>query len=81
LKVNAENVFQFSVDETTQWNEFGPTHDESLGEIAMFIEGPWVVEVAEFWQKVKGHSEVAWKERNAPREARELDALKKRFGI
>jgi len=82
LKVNAENVFKFDARKTTEWNQFGPVYyDDDLGEIARFIEGPWVTEIADFARKVKAHSVQAWKERNAPRETREAEELRKRFGF
>jgi hypothetical protein len=81
LKVNGDEVFEFAVNKTTEWGEFEPVFHEHFGEIIRFIEGPWVIEVAEFVQKAKAHSASAVKERNAPREAEEAERLKKRFGI
>ena len=81
LTVNGENVFEFNIERSTDWGEFGPTYYEHFGEIVRFIEGPWVNEVAEFAQKARAHFESAMKERNAPREAKEAEDLKKRFGL
>jgi hypothetical protein len=82
LNVNGEKVFKFNVEKTTEWTYFGPIyHDENLGEVTRFIEGAWVTEVAEFRQKIKTQFERVWKERNAPGEAKEAEALRKRFGI
>jgi hypothetical protein len=81
LKLNDDNVFEFDVAETVQYFRDSPGFSESVGEITRFIEGPWVTEIAEFVQKVNAHAQSAWKERNAPREAREAEELRKRFGL
>jgi hypothetical protein len=81
LKLNDDTVFEFEVAETVEYWPDSPGFSESLGEISRFIEGPWVNEIAEFAQKVKAHAQSAWKERNAPREAREAEDLRKRFGL
>jgi hypothetical protein len=81
LKLNAENVFEFSVDKTTEFGEFEPIFTERLGEVVRFIEGPWIVDVIGFWREVNAHSDSVWKERNNPREAKEIEDLKKRFGL
>ena len=74
-------MFEFDVAETVQYFRDSPGFSESVGEITRFIEGPWVTEIAEFVQKVNAHAQSAWKERNAPREAREAEELRKRFGL
>jgi hypothetical protein len=81
LKVNGENVFEFAVNKSTDWDQFGPTYHEYFGETVRFIEGPWVTEVTEFVLKAQAHSTSAVKERNAPREAKEIEDLKRRFGL
>jgi hypothetical protein len=81
LKLNGDSVFEFEVAETVEYFPDSPGFSERLGEITRFIEGPWVTEIAEFVQKVKAHEQSAWKERNAPREAREAEDLRKRFGL
>ena len=81
LKVNGEEVFEFTVDKSTYWDQFGPSYHEHFGEIFRFIEGPWVTEIGEFVLKAQAHSATAWRERNAPREAEEAEKLRKRFGI
>jgi hypothetical protein len=81
LKVNGEEVFEFTVDKSTYWDQFGPSYHEHFGEIFRFIEGPWVTEIGEFVLKAQEHSASAWKEINAPREAEEAEKLRKRFGI
>jgi len=81
LKVNGEEVFEFTVNKSTEWNKFGPSSHEHYGEIFRFIEGPWVTEIAEFVLKAQTHAASAVKERNAPRAANEAEDLKKRFGL
>ena len=81
LNVNAEDVIEFHMEKTTLWGEFDPSSNERFGEIVKFIEGPWIEEVIGFWQKVNAYSESLWKERNAPREAKDAEDLKKRFGL
>jgi hypothetical protein len=81
LKLNDDSVFEFEVAETIEYLPDSPGFSERLGEITGFIEGPWVTEIAEFVQKVDAHAKSAWKERNAPREAREAEDLRKRFGL
>jgi hypothetical protein len=81
LRVNDQKVFEFTVEKDTEWTQFGPIYHENFGEIIRFIEGPWVAEVTELFLRAKAHSDAASKERNAPREAKEMEDLKKRFGI
>jgi hypothetical protein len=81
LMANDENVLEFNVEKDTEWGQFGPSSHEHFGEIIRFIEGPWVAEVTELFRKAKAQSDTAWKERNAPKEAKEIEDLKKRFGI
>jgi hypothetical protein len=81
LKVNSEEVFEFTVNKSTEWGQFEPVFYEHFGEIFRFIEGPWVTEITEFVLKAQAHSASAWRERNAPREAEEAEGLKKRFGL
>jgi hypothetical protein len=81
LKLNDDSVFEFEVSETIQYFRDSPGFSESVGEIIRYIEGPWVTEIAEFAQKVNAHAQGAWKERNAPKEAREAEELRKRFGL
>jgi hypothetical protein len=81
LKLNEDNVFEFEVAETIEYLPDSPGFSERLGEINRFIEGPWVTEIADFVQRVDAHEKSAWKERNAPREAREAEDLRKRFGF
>ncbi len=81
LKLNDDSVFEFEVAETIEYLPDSPGFNESLGEITRFIEGPWVTEIAEFAQRIDVHAKSAWKERNAPREAREAEDLRKRFGL
>ena len=81
LRVNDQKVFEFNIEKDTEWTQFGPIYHEHFGEITRFIEGPWVVEVTELFLKAKAQSDSAWKERNAPREAKDIEDLKKRFGL
>src|SRR5271155_5507167 len=52
VKLNDDSVFEFEVAETVEYFRDAPGFSERLGEIAIFIEGPWVTEIAEFVQKV-----------------------------
>lgn len=81
LKSNEQSVFQFKVTETTEYGPDMPSFHNSLGEVVRFIEGPWTSEVTDFAEKVQEHIKVVWKERNAPREAKEIEDLRRRFGI
>ena len=81
LKLNDEGVFEFEVTETIEYLPDFPGFSEGLGGITRFIEGPWVTAIGEFVQNVKAHEQGAWKARNAPREAREAEDLRKRFGL
>jgi hypothetical protein len=81
LKLNHDSVFEFGVVETAEYFRDAPAFNERVGEITRFIEGPWVTEIADFVQKVNAHAQGAWKERNAPRAAREAEELRKRFGL
>jgi hypothetical protein len=81
LKMNQHSVFEFEVSETITYLPDSPGFDESLGDIDRFIEGAWVNEIPAFVQQISAHEKAAWKERNAPREAREAEELRKKFGI
>jgi len=81
LKLDDDSVFEFEVVETAEYFRDFPAFNERLGETSRFTEGPWVAEIAEFVQNVNAHVQSAWKERNAPREAREAEELRNRFGL
>ena len=81
LKLNDDIVFEFEVAETVEYFRDAPGFSERLGDIVRFIEGPWVTELAEFVQTVNAHEQLAWKARNAPREAQEAEDLRRRFGL
>jgi hypothetical protein len=81
LKSNGQPVFGFKVQETVEFGPDMPTFRESLGEIVRFIEGSWVTEITDFAKMVEEHTQRVWKERNAPKEAKEIEDLRKRFGI
>jgi hypothetical protein len=81
LKLNDDSMFEFEVSETVEYLPDSPGFSESIGAITRFIEGPWVNEIADFVQRVNAHEKSAWKERNAPREARDAEDLRKRFGF
>lgn len=81
LKLNRETVFQFEVRKNVTYTHVEPIFSEHMGETVSFIEGPWVTEIADFAVNVDAHAKAAWKERDAPREAKEAEDLKKRFGL
>jgi len=81
LRVNGESVFECEVSETVQYAHDAPLFSDHVGSIEGFIEGPWVTELPDFMQKVAAQEKLAWKERNAPREAKEAEELRKRFGL
>ena len=81
LKSNDRPVFEFKVRETVEYGHDMPIFDQRIGEIVRFIEGPWAAEITDFAKKVEEHIKCVWKERNAPRESREIEDLRKRFGI
>jgi len=81
LKLNEQSVFEFKVAETTEYGPEMPSFHTSLGEVVRFIEGPWLSEISDFAEKVEEHIKVVWKVRNAPREAKEIEDLRRRFGI
>jgi hypothetical protein len=81
LKVNDEKVFKFELAETTEYGPEMPSFHDSLGEITRYTDGPWVNEIADFLPTLRAHVQRVWKERNAPREAKEAEDLKRRFGL
>jgi hypothetical protein len=81
LTVNGKSVFDFDTRKTTTYYECGPAFDEHMGEVTRFIDGPWVTEIVDFLAAIETHQEEVRKKRSARREARELDAMKKRFGL
>jgi hypothetical protein len=81
LRLNDDSVFEFDVAETIDYLPDSPRFSERLGEINRFIDGPWVDEIAEFALQVRVHEQRAWKERDAPRAAREAEELRKKFGL
>jgi hypothetical protein len=81
LNVNADDVFEFNIEKTTTFGQFDVWTDEHFGEIIRFIEGLWVTQVREFSISVAVHSAKVLNERNAPREAKQAEELKKRFGL
>ena len=81
LRINREPVFEFEVTETVEYAPDMPIFNETMGKIVRFIDGPWVTEIKDFAQKNQEHIARVWKERNAPKEAREAEDLKKRFGL
>src|SRR5690348_10944624 len=72
LKSNEQPVFEFKVQEVVEFGPDMPTFRESLGEIVRFIEGSWVSEITDFAKRIEEHTQRVWKERNAPKEAKEI---------
>ncbi|SRR5712691_13211536 len=81
LKVDDHEVFEFEWYERTKDGYTEPVFEFQLGEVTKFIEGSWVTQLTDLLQKIKAYSESVQNEREAPIKARELEALKKRFGI
>jgi hypothetical protein len=81
LMVDDQKVFKFELCRRTRHTEFGPAWDDPLGDVTRFIDGPWVLELTDLLAKIKAHEEGVRNDREGPRKARELDALKKRFGL
>ena len=52
-----------------------------MGEIASFIEGPWVVDLPEIEKKIKLHEKGVRDKRNAPRVQQKLQEDMKKFGL
>lgn len=81
LRVEEEKVFKFEISTRTCYGPDGPVTDHPLGEVTRFIDGLWVMEIIDLWEKIRAHEENVRQERRGPREARALEALKKRFGL
>jgi hypothetical protein len=81
LKVDGESVFDFEVTKYTTYYEDGPSFEETLGKVTRFIEGPWVAELADLLKAINTHRESVLSKRRAASGARELENMKKRFGL
>lgn len=81
LRVDGQRVFKFEISRRTHYTRDGPVWDDPLGEVTRFIDGLWVLEITDLLEKIKAHEEGVRKKRAGPREARQLEALKKRFGL
>jgi len=77
LAVNDLDVLEFIVCRSVRNDEWGTASNESMGEIARFIEGPWVAELTDLLKRIRKHEKGVWDQRNAPA----LDEMKKRFGL
>jgi hypothetical protein len=81
LRVDDQWVFEFDLCRRIHRTQFGPGWDDPLGEVTRFIDGPWVLELTDLLEKIRAHEEGVRNGREGPRKARELEALKKRFGL
>jgi len=81
LRIDNQKVFKFELCTRTRSTEYGPSWDNPLGEVTRFIDGLWVSELNDLLAKIIVHEEGVRSERAAPRKARELEELKKRFGL
>lgn len=81
LVVDCENVFDCDVCKTTTYTEFEPLFDERLGEVTRFIEGPWIKEITDFLVAIEAHKGTVSKRHREAYEAKELESMKKRFGL
>lgn len=81
LRVGGDRVFKFEIQRRTLYRREGPLTVERIGEITRFIEGPWVKELSELLEKIETYEAMIRKFRNAPQEAREIEQLRRRFGI
>ena len=67
LDVDAKRVFEFKMKQSVTSTPDMPIFNESMGEIASFIEGPWVVDLPEIEKKIKLYEKGVRDKRNAPR--------------
>jgi len=81
LKIDEKRVFEFEVKKTVTDTRDGPLFDESMGNVASFIEGPWVKDVAELLQKMNAHKKSVRDKRQAPKLQEKLREDMKRFGL
>jgi hypothetical protein len=77
LRVDGEEVLDFSIRRSVRDEEWGPVFDNSMGDITRFIEGPWFQELTDLVMKIRAHEKSVRDQRNAPK----LGEMKKRFGI
>jgi hypothetical protein len=81
LRVNDQRVFKFEICRRTRYTDTCPLWDDQLGEVTRFIDGLWVLELTDLLEKIRAHEDSVRNQREGPRKARELEALKKRFGL
>ena len=81
LVVDGEHVFDCDVRKITTYTEFEPMFDERLGEVTRFIEGTWIKQITDLLEEIKAHQASVSKKYREAYEAKELEAMKKRFGL
>jgi hypothetical protein len=81
LDVDAKRVFEFEMKQSITDTPDMPIFKESMGNIASFIEGPWVVDLPEIEKKIRLHEKDARDRRNAPRVQQRLREDMKKFGL
>jgi hypothetical protein len=81
LRVDDQRMFKFEMSRRTRYMHDGIVWDDLLGEITRFIDGLWVLELTDLLEKIEAHEKGILNARGAPGRARELEALKKRFGL
>jgi hypothetical protein len=81
LKANGQLVFEFEVRTTITYATDAPIFDDTMGQIAAFIDGPWVTDIPSLLQKMMSHSRDVRKMRSAPKDAERLKQEMKRFGL
>jgi hypothetical protein len=81
LDVDAKRVFEFKMKQSITSTPDMPIFNESMGEIASFIEGPWVVDLPEIEEKIKLYQKGVRDRRNAPSVQQKLQEDMKKFGL
>ena len=77
FEVDEKVVIDFKVRHSVIYGPDMPYFSDTMGEIAAFIEGPWVTVVGDLLQGLRLHEKTVRDKRQAPRLKEEM----KRFGL
>ena len=81
LEVDGACAFEFAMTKSVTDTPEMPIFHETMGEIAAFIEGPWVAEISNLSQGIKLHQKEVWEKRQAPKKLQKLQEDMKKFGL
>lgn len=74
-------VFEFEMKTVITNATETSASNEEMEEITAFVEGPWILAIAELVDQASQHRLEIWKKRNASKSKRDLRADMKRFGL